>query len=77
MKPPAPDVPTDTVLIMLTVPRHWRRLHVGEIARNLQLQAKDHLVPLLAAEIKRWQGSGVLDLGKLRELLEEREALDG
>lgn len=68
--------PTDTVLIMLTVPRHWRKLSVSEIERALRYN-QPHLLPFLAHEIKRWQGSGVLDLTGLRQLLEEREALDG
>jgi hypothetical protein len=67
---------TDTVLIMLTVPRHWRKMGVPEIERALRYN-QPHLIPTLAHEVKRWQGSGVLDLTKLRELLEERGALDG
>lgn len=52
----------DSVLIMLVVPRHWRRMSTSEIQRALK-HNQPHLLPHLAAEIKRWQGSGVLDLG--------------
>jgi hypothetical protein len=66
---------TDTVVIMLVVPRRWRSTSEADVERLLGQQP--HLLPFLAREVKRWQGSGVLDLAALRTLLEERGALDG
>ena len=66
---------TDSVLVMITVPRHWRRLSESEIERALR-HNQPHLLPMLAQEVKRWQGSGVLDLTGLRKLLEERGAFE-
>lgn len=69
------DPTKDSVLVMLTVPRHWRKLSEAEIERALR-HNQPHLLPFLAREVKRWQGSGVLNLTELRNLLEERGALD-
>lgn len=66
----------DSVLIILKVPKRWRKLDEAEVARALRYN-QPHLIPDLAKEVKRWQNAGVIDLGELRKLLEEREALDG
>jgi len=63
----------DSVLVVLQVPRRWRRLSESEIERALR-HDQPQLLPMLAKEVKRWQGSGVINLTGLRELLEEREA---
>ena len=69
--PTAPE--TDSVLIMLTVPHHWRVLSVAEIERSLRLLRKD-IFPMLAQEIKRWQGTDVIDTAALRDLVDAVEA---
>lgn len=65
----------DSVLIILKVPRRWRRLSESEVARALKYNQPE-LLPGLAAEIKRWQGVGAVDLTELRKMLEEREAIE-
>lgn len=65
---------TRSVLIMLTVPSHWPRMSVAEIERALRLR-KDEILLALAHEVKRWGLSSAVQLGPLRKLLEEREAL--
>ena len=63
---------TDSVLIMITVPRHWRRLTLSEVERALRYNQR-HLLPSIATEIKRWQDVDELDLVGLQELIDERK----
>ena len=66
-----PEMP-DSVLIMITVPRHWRRLTESEVVRALR-HNQPHLLPFIAREIKNWQGVDALDLVGLQELIDERK----
>lgn len=66
---------TDSVLVMLMVPKHWKRLSEEEIARKLRAN-EPGLSRMLAAEVKRWAGKGAINLTGLRQLLEEREAIE-
>ncbi len=74
--PDRPDGPTpaetDTVLIMLVVPRHWRRLNEKEIARALAYNTRS-IIQVLAKEVKRWQGVDALDLEGLQGIIDERQ----
>lgn len=63
------------MLVMITVPGHWKRLSEQEIARKFQAN-EPGLSRMLAKEVKRWAGSGAVNLTELRKLLEEREAIE-
>ena len=67
-----PEPETDSVLVMLTVPRHWRKLTVDDIDRTIRA-VRRNFIRQMAGEIKRWQGAGVIDLAALRTVLEERD----
>lgn len=64
---------TESVIVMLTVPVEWKDLPQSEIARKLRGN-EPHLTNMLAGEIKRWAGSGAVDLSALRQFLEDRGA---
>ena len=69
--PARPDE-TDTVLIMLTVPRMWRQLDEKAIALALAFNTRD-IIKSLAHEVKRWQGVDALDLEGLQGIIDERQ----
>lgn len=59
-----------SVIVMLTVPEHWQRLPVREIEKKLSKQP--HLIPHLAKEVKRWAGSGAIDMAALKRFVDKR-----
>lgn len=65
---------TDTVLVMLTVPKEWKRLSEDAIARKL-LANEPELSQMLAKEVKRWTGpgAGTFNVTELRKVLSDLE----
>ena len=64
----------DSVLIMITVPRHWRRMNESEIERALRYNRK-RLLAGIAQQVKRWQGVDAVDLEGLQGLIDERKQI--
>lgn len=64
------DPRTTSVIVILTVPEAWGKLTVSEIEGKLKRQP--HMMRGLATEVKRWSGSGVIDLSGLQRFIDDR-----
>lgn len=62
---------TETILVMLTVPTHWKGLSEEDLVRRLQ-QNEPNLSQMVAAEIRAWSNKNHVDLGALARFLKDR-----
>ena len=61
----------ESVIVILSVPREWIGLPEPEIARKLRGN-EPHLSMMLAAEVKRWGGTGAVNLTELKRFIDEK-----
>lgn len=66
------DGGTDSVLVVLVVPDHWKRLPEEKIEELLRHPANVGIFSMMAKEIKRWAGVPAANLTELQNFIDAR-----